>query len=195
MERVTKLVVLSQITFLVLVGLCVTILPHFLFERNEGGLSNYGVHASTAVFYTLAFVLSAVFQLRAAYALPQAGDCRLLRAVFMITAYSLLLVLVTTYPYQRSIVYGNIHMAANIWIFCFEMLAGGWIALVFRRSVISILLLLLQLLAFVLVVLTFLGTIHLLFIAQILTAVSFGLLLLMSTSKKQKRTTSQIVLP
>jgi hypothetical protein len=50
-----------------MIGVCVAILPHFLFERNEGGISNYGIHASTAVFYTLAFSLSAGLLLRAAH--------------------------------------------------------------------------------------------------------------------------------
>ena len=182
MTKPTKLILLSQVAFLVLVGICVAILPHFLFAGNEGGMSNYGVHTTTVAFYTLAFVLSAALLLCAARELPATKDYRPIKTIFAVTACSLLLVLVTTYPYQHNNTFGNIHTAANILTFCFEMLAGGWIALVFHRSLASILLLLLQLAAFVLLILTFIGTIHLLFVAQILTLVAFGLLLVIGTT-------------
>ena len=181
MGKITKLVLASQVAFLVLIGACVVITPHFLFSRDEGGMSNYGVHASTVVFYTLAFVTSAGLLLLAARALPKAPDFRSLRRIFVITAYSLLLVLLTTYPYKHSNTYGNIHTLANIWTFCFQMYAGVWLALFFRRNIITSLLLLAQFAAFVLVVLTFIGTIHLLFVAQILTLLAYGSLLVTST--------------
>ena len=184
MKKVTKLLVLSQVTLMAPIILCVAIMPHFLFESNEGGMSNYGVHASTIVFYTLALLLSAIFLILASRALGQARDYQLIKTVFVITACSLLLVLITTYPYQHSSTFSNIHTAANIWIFCFETLAGCWVAFIFWRTTTSILLILVQLLAFILLVLTFLGVIHLLFVAQILTMVSFGLLLIMSTTKQ-----------
>lgn len=182
MEKARKLVVLSQVSFLIFIGICAAILPHFLFERNEGGMSNFGVHAATVVFYTMAFTLPASSLLYASHALPQTNTYRALRNILLTTAYSLVAVLVTTYPYQRSDLYGNLHIAANIWLFCFEMLAGGYIALIFYRKLVSILLLALQLLAFVLLVLTFIGTIHLLFVAQLLTFISFSSLLVVGTS-------------
>jgi len=137
MEKVTKLVQLSQVSFLVLIGVCVAIMPHFLFERNEGGMSNYGVYVSTVVFYTLAFLLSAGLLLRAAKLLPKERNYRRLKVVFEVTAYTLLLVLITTYPYQRSNTYANIHTATNIWTTIFEMSAGLWIALIWQRSVVT----------------------------------------------------------
>lgn len=183
MGKITKLVLASQTVLLLFIAVCVIITPHFLFSRNEGGMSNYGVHASTVVFYTLAFTISSALLFLAARSLPKTPDYRSLRRIFIITAYSLLLVLVTTYPYKHSNTYNNIHTAGNIWTFCFQMYAGIWLALFFQRDIISILLLLVQLLAFVLIVLTFVGAIHLLFVAQILTMLAYGLLLVVSTTK------------
>src|ERR1022692_3422431 len=107
MKKVTKLLVLSQVTLMAPIILCVAIMPHFLFESNEGGMSNYGVHASTIVFYTLALLLSAIFLILASRALGQARDYQLIKTVFVITACSLLLVLITTYPYQHSSTFSN----------------------------------------------------------------------------------------
>jgi len=183
MGKVTKLVLESQVAFLAFITVCVIITPHFLFSRDEGGMSNYGVHASTVVFYSLAFVLSTVLLLLAARALPATAYHLSLRKIFIVTACSLVLVLLTTYPYKHSNIYGNLHTAVNIWTFCFETFAAVWLALFFRRSAINIALLLAQLAAFVLLVLVFLGTIHLLFVAQILTTLAYGLLLVTSTTE------------
>ena len=183
MQKITKLVLASQVAFLGLIAVCVVITPHFLFSRNEGGMSNYGVHASTVVFYSLAFIVSAGLLLLAARTLPKVPDNRLLRRVFLVTAFSLLVVLLTTYPYQHNNTLGNIHTAVNVWTFCFETFAAVWIALFFHRTAVNVVLLLAQLAAFVLLVLVFLGTIHLLFVAQILTTLAYGLLLVTSTTE------------
>ena len=179
--KVTKLVALSQIMFLMLLGICIFIVPHFLFERNEGGMSNYGVYASTVVFYTLAFSLSAGLLLRAVHFLPQSENNHLIKLVFTTTAYSLLLELITTYPYQLNAILSDLHVAANFWTAIFELVAGGWIAFVWRRNLINILLFILLLVSFSLSVLVFLGAIHILFITQIAAAISVGLLLIRST--------------
>ena len=181
MSRVTKLVVLSQLSFLILMAICVAILPHFLFTHNEGGMSNYGVHDKTVVFYTLALVSSASFLLLAVRELPKRSDYTRLRMIFRLTACSLMLVLLTTYPYKHSDFFDNLHTAANIVAFLFQVIAGGWIALGFQRTRTNILLFCFQLVTFALTLLTFFGALHILFIAQILTVLSFGLLLVSST--------------
>jgi hypothetical protein len=164
-----------------MIGLCVAIMPRYLFEGNEGGMSNYGLHSSTVTFYTLALLTPSALILYAANLLPEQVQYRKLKAVFMITAFSLMAVLVTTYTYKHNIVLANTHKASSIWIFCFEILAGGWIALILIRSVISIALVLLLLIAFILASLTLIGLLHVLFIAQLLSMLSFGPLLVMST--------------
>jgi hypothetical protein len=182
MKKINQLVILSQVVFLVMVGVCVTILPHFVFERDEGGMSNFGVHAATIPFYTLAFSMSAILLLRAAYLVSHQNGHHPLTLVFIGTACALLLELATTYPYQLNNAFNTIHVAVNIVASLFEVVAGSWVAGVLVRTRATALLLSCLLAAFILGVLTFLGTIHILFITQILGAISFGSLLIASTT-------------
>ena len=69
-RRAFHFLVLSQLSFFGLLAICVAIEPHFVVERDEGGVSNFGVAAGTRVPYSLAFLLCAVFLVRAAQDLP-----------------------------------------------------------------------------------------------------------------------------
>jgi hypothetical protein len=192
MSRVTRLVVYSQIAFLICIGLCVIILPHYVFERDEGGMSNYGVHASTVVFYTLAFTLSSVLLLLARRALPASSSNQPLRLLFLVIAYSLLLELLSTYYYQHGTFYDQAHLFVNIWLAVIEFIAGAWIALFWRRNTLNLFLAMLLLFSTILLVLVFMGRLHILFLTQLLSTVTFGSLLARSSLDLDVRTNSQL---
>jgi uncharacterized membrane protein len=69
----------------------------------------------------------------------------------------------------------------NFWIAIFELLAGKWIALAFRRNLMNYLLFSLLVVSFGLSILVSLGFVHVLFVTQLLGTVSAGLLLVRST--------------
>ena len=54
-------------------GVGVALHPGFVLARREGGISEYGVHVKTAVLYTLAWVVLAVGNMRAARACAGRG--------------------------------------------------------------------------------------------------------------------------
>ena len=183
-DKVTRYLALSQISLFSCLAICTIITPGLLFERNEGGVSNFGVHRATVVPYTLAFLLCGLFVLRAARDLPRTTKSfSHLRYGLYALAAVLFINLTTTYPYKSSQTLNNLHVTAAIIAFWVEMAMGVWLALALYRDRLSILLLALQAAGFFAAFLTFIGAVHLLFITQIVTALAFGGLLVHGVSR------------
>jgi hypothetical protein len=178
-SKIVGNVVASQVALFTGWGICVAVVPRFLFERNEGGVSNFGIHAETVVPYSLAFLLCSVFVLRAAGGVEGIDEgCRRFRLELHVLACLLLFVLVTTYAYKANSFLHGLHIAAGVLITCFESLASCWMVASLVRSTGTLVLLGLQLLGFFMAALTFFGRVHLLFASQLLTSFAFGLLLI-----------------
>lgn len=177
MSKPARYVALSQLSFFIGLGICFIILPRFLLERNEGGVSNYGVHWQTIVPYTLAFALCGIFLARAALLLPRAKVFKRLRLALLLVAGSLFLVLGSTYPYQTNDAFRRIHIFFGIELFCLEVALAFWLVLTFCKDKQGMVLLAGQVIGFLLAGLTLFGVLHLLFVAQIMASLSFGLLL------------------
>jgi hypothetical protein len=159
-------------------------MPGFLFERNEGGVSNYGIHRVTIVPYTLAFLLCGIFILQAVRFIPRTPRSYiLLRYALCALACLLLIGLTTTYTYKINTSFKNLHVVSVILIFCFEMAMAIWISLVLDRNWANILLLAIQALGFTIALLTYIGTMHLLFVSQIITSLAFGVLLVLCANQ------------
>lgn len=176
MTKVVRYVALSQLSFFACLSICFITMPRFLLERNEGGVSNYGVHWQTVVPYTLAFLLCSMFLMRAAFVLPRSHSGKL-RVALLAVVGSLLLVLCSTYPYKLDATFKNIHIAAGVELFCLEIMLAFWLALAFLRDGLGAAILAAQLAGFLLAALTLIGKVHLLFVAQMTTSLAFGLLL------------------
>ncbi|MGA3150323.1 MAG: hypothetical protein ABSD10_01725 [Candidatus Saccharimonadales bacterium] len=178
-NKVVRYLVLSQLSLFIFLGTCIALLPRFLFERNEGGVSNYGVHAATIVPYSLAFLLCGVFILQAARYIPrttQSLNC--LRYALYALAGLLFLVLATTYPYKINSTLRIIHIISGVMIFCFEMVMAVWLVMVLVKDRVNISLLAAQLVGFFIAFFTLIGAAHLLFVAQSITGMAFGALLI-----------------
>lgn len=173
--QATRYVALSQIAFAFFLAICVAIHPGLVFKVNEGGMSNFGVHAKTVVPYTLALGCAGVLALWATRLIrtttTAARDFRVL-----LTTYSwlILLTLVTTYGYTLNAPLKYVHVAVGVAIIVFESAASLWMYRALRslRAVLFV-----QLVGFVLAALTFFGALHVLFLSQILTGGGFALLL------------------
>lgn len=158
------------------------LLPHFLFERNEGGVSNFGVHARTVLPYTLGFGGSGLLLIRAAVSLPKhAAHYKTMRRLLAILSSLLLLVLVTTYPYKLNRLLDDLHIFVAQLFFVFELIMSLWLALKLSRNVGNNALLLLQITGSGLALITLFGFLHVLFIAQIIAGLAFAGLLLRAT--------------
>ena len=144
-NKVKLYLALSQLSLLSFLTLCIVLLPGFLFSRNEGGVSNYGIHEPTVVPYTLGSSLCAIFIAQAAHYIAHGTKAHgSFRYSLYILAGLLLFSLVSTYRYKVNSTYKNIHIIAGILLFCFEMAMATWMALIIARDRTSIMLLAVQ---------------------------------------------------
>jgi hypothetical protein len=172
------LVVLGQVSLFVFLAISVALHPGLVLKRDEGGISNYGIHLKTVIPYTLAFLSCAWSSAIAARRYRSAdGDAR--RFGQLLTTYSCLLVLtlVSTYGYTLDIGLKDIHLAVGVVIITFELVTSVWM---YARldSPWDSAFLVVAVVGFVLAGLTFLGFLHVLFVGQALADVGFALLLI-----------------
>jgi hypothetical protein len=167
----------SQLSLFSFLIICTVITPDFLFKSHEGGASNYGVHSTTVVPYTLAFLLCSIFIVRAAHLLASVAHLRRFRYALYVLACLFLLVLVSTYPYKLNGFLDNVHIGTAIVLFYFETGMAIWIALVLLKDLLSKTLLIIEIAGFLTASFSLGGAVHILFVGQVITAVSFGALL------------------
>lgn len=184
MERsIKKYLFSSQLCLWLSVIVCLALIPHFLFSKDEGGMSNYGVHLKTVIPYSIGLLLAALFVVKAALRLKRSSH---LRAVLLGYAAALSLILITTYGYKRNIYLKDTHIAVTIVFFWFELLTAVWLCKRFLADQINISLIVLQLIGFIIGAVTLFGPLHLLFVAQLLTIIPFGMILIRSSGVELK---------
>ncbi len=167
---------MGQWSLLALLVLAVSLHPEFVLRWNEVGLSNYGVHLRTVVPYTLALGLgggSALMSARSMVASNRTG--RHLRFILNVYGTLVLLILASTYGYRLNPSLRLVHVTINVVTALFLSGASTWLFVrILSRS--STFWLVVQLTGFVLAVVDFLNLLHVLFIAQLLIGVGFGVL-------------------
>jgi hypothetical protein len=179
LDKAYRFVVLSQASAFGFLLICVALLPKYLFARNEGGISNYGVHRLTVIPFTLAFLGCSLFIFKAAQAMPrQPKTYKLVRRLLLTLGVLQLLLMASTYPYQLNTFLGDLHLLVQSILFVSELVAGGWLALGLAGNTSNRLLFACQVCASVLLLLTLAGNVHVLFVAQLLNQASFGLILI-----------------
>ena len=178
-----RLLLLAQLSLFIFLAICFVLIPHFLLEPNEGGVSNYGTYAKTVVPYTLGFGLCGVLTILASRSLPRMiARRRTLRWVFLVLGVLYLVVLLSTYPYRLNHMFDVIHIYLGTALVLYSTALSIWLTFALLRSRVTFVLLACELVGFILSVLTFLGHLHVLFVAEILTSAAFGTLLVRSTS-------------
>jgi len=177
MNRTARLIMLGQLSLFLCLSICFLLIPHFLFESDEGGVSNYGTYARTIVPYTLGFGVCGVLTIRAALSLPKGSSYRTLRRALILLGALYLLELFSTYPYKVNDIFNNIHVFISAVSALYCMAIGIWFALSVARNPVNITLMLVQSLGFVVAALTYLSYLHVLFIAEMFTGAIFGVLL------------------
>jgi hypothetical protein len=183
----TRLVVWSQAAFFGSLFVCIGLHPGYLFSRNEGGLSNFGVHATTVVPFTVAFAGSAWLLAAASRQIPRSTPvARRLAGVLTAVAVVLGCVLVTTYPYQHGVVLRDLHFATGAVAVCVEAVASAWFVAAVSRGPIDVALLCLEAVGVALSVVTVLGVVHALFVSQLVVAGAFGALSVRATATVER---------
>jgi hypothetical protein len=178
-----KYVKLSQICLYGFLTICTFLTPRYLFEKNEGGISNFGIHQATIIPYTLAFGLGGLCLIIAAKELPiRTVERKIFYIILMSLGILLFLVLISTYFYKINRLFDYIHVILAELYFLVELVAGLWFVFSVTRNFINILLYGLQFIGFIMAVLTVFGYFHFLFLAQIITGLSFAIILVRTVS-------------
>jgi len=178
MKTSTRLALLGQLLFVAGIALCTALLPHFAFERNEGGVSNYGVHAQTVVPFSIAFLGCGACTVAAGlrFDARKVRAARCVKPLLIFVGLMLITVALTTYPYKVSAFFDDVHEAVSSAYVLVE-LAIGFYFWRLARTRLATAFFGAQALGFVLAAATYFGALHVLFIAEVLAGCAFGALL------------------
>ena len=182
-SRAVAYVTFGQVAFLAFIALCVALHPGFVLKRDEGGMSNYGIHLKTVIPYSLAFGVAGLASLRAASLLP--GDASLggLRRLLRLFGALVLMVLVSTYPYSIDAAWRDLHVVVGALLVLFAACAGIWLCTRVRPDRLQWVALVGELVGVWLAASTIVGVITVLFLAQMLVAVGFAIVLVRATRR------------
>ena len=182
--RVSKNIRLSQWWLVVFATFSVALHPGFVLKWDEGGFSNYGIHIRTTIPYSLALLGSAYFAFRAAGQLINLrSSARHFSLIVATYGVLMILTLVSTYGYTRNADLKNFHTAVDIVTMVFEPVASVWMYRRLRTTPWTRTLLTLELLGLATGTIDYFALLHVLFIAQVLTAFAFGALFIRSASR------------
>lgn len=172
-----RFVAAGQLAYLAGMAVCIAIRPRYLVSSDEGGISNFGVHAVTAMPFSFAFVLAAGCLLAAgATALPRTAVERWLVAGLWALSGLLVVVLASTYGYQHGPVAHGLHVYVSIAATAFESALAVFCVVAVRHELADGAALVAQLAGLVLAALAFSGTLHVLLVGQLLGSAGFAVL-------------------
>jgi hypothetical protein len=176
-SRASVLVLRSQLVLLGSLLVCTAVMPRFLFSRNMGGVSNFGTHGETVVPYTLGTVAAVWLLWRSATQLRTTCGAGGVVKVTRVVSVCLLANLITTYAYRSGPTWAAVHSwtatALAVAEFGGGLLLLRWVSGGLCRTAASGFIVL----GMACLVLTYLGRLHVLFVAEVTTATGFGLAL------------------
>ena len=169
----------AKILFTFFIGVCVALHPGIVLKSNEGGVSNYGIHIKTAVPLHPRAGPAGVLQParrelvfeRATYLLGVFAACSLRTAVIV------MVMLFSTYVYSLNHLLRDIHIGFGTVLITFESFAAMWMFARCRRVWDGVFLAT-QLAGALLALVTIVGDLHVLFLAEELANTGFACLLI-----------------
>lgn len=178
-SRAMTYVVWGQVCFVGFIAVCVALHPGIVLKWNEGGVSNYGIHIKTALPYTIALALLAYYSRRAAI-LYVSRDPFARQLHRILNAYSLIIIvmLLSTYVYSVNHVLRDIHIGFGTVLITFSSVSSIWMFSRFRRLKWDGVFLIIQLTGALLALVTIVGVLHFLFLAEELANTGFACLLI-----------------
>ncbi|HWD95606.1 MAG TPA: hypothetical protein VG246_04215 [Acidimicrobiales bacterium] len=182
-SRAVTYIVTGQFLFAFFIALCMALHPGIVLKWNEGGVSNYGIHIKTAIPYTLALGLLAFYSRRAAV-LYSSSDALTRRLRRMLTAYSVIVIvmLFSTYVYTFNQLLRDIHIGFGTVLIAFESFAAIWMFAQLRHAWDGVFLAT-QLVGALLALVTIVGVLHFLFLAEELANTGFACLLIHTSQR------------
>jgi hypothetical protein len=147
----------------------------YLVAANEGGISNFGVHAVTVVPYTVAFLGAAGLLAAAARGVgARTPTLRRLAGALRVLAAALVVVLASTYGYKATAWLHDAHVAVAVAATVAEAAIATWLVAAVSRGPADRGALAVQLGAVLLAGCSLAGWVHVLLAAQLTDAVAFA---------------------
>ena len=177
-------VVFGEIAFLLFMGVSVALHPGYVLARREGGISEYGLHAKTAVLYTIAWAALASSNMRAARACGGRGACsETVRKLLLFYSFVIFLVLISTYFYSLDAVLKYIHYGFGAVLVTFMSVAAYWLCrqladVSWARTVLWV-----QVTGSLAALFSIVGLFHVLFCAETISNVGCAILLAKTCSR------------
>jgi hypothetical protein len=186
-NKVYNNVLIGQLLLFFFLFVCLALIPHFLFETNEGGISNYAIYAKTVVPFSLSTISGALFALIACQHLgdkPEAS--KKLKLYLRIWAFFALISLISTYPYKLSPILGHIHEYIAILFVFYEIWFAGWMTFRLIKDNFNFLAWSFQIVGFIFGILNNFGVVHILFVVEVWEGLAFALILVHSCKNVYK---------
>jgi len=150
---------------------------------NNGGVSNYGNHYNTVVFYSIAFLADAIYIYLAAESLMLMNRrFKYLARYLNILCVLLLMVFVSTFPRRFGVIFSDIHDNVSKALFGYEFLLAVW--LVYKLPTLSTIgYASIMTIGSLIGLLSSMHIMNLMFVGQMVGALGFGLLLAFTLPK------------
>ncbi len=177
-------------------GAGVALHPGYVLARYEGGISEYGVHVKTAVFYTLAWAVLAGGNMRAARACCGRGvRSEKVRKLLLFYSAASFLVLISSYFYSLDSVLKYIHYGFGAVIVVFMSTAAYWLCrqltdVSWARAVLWV-----QVTGSLAALLSIVGVFHVLFCAETISNVGCAILLAKTCSRALDGDVGEVAIP
>jgi hypothetical protein len=181
-----QILIFGQVLMAASLAVCVGLHPGLVLKKDEGGLSNYGIHLRTAIPYSIALLAAGASCLYVA-----AADIRLSRSdhvILLVYGLSMIAVLFSTYPYLINHAWHTLHVDCGVVLITWEFFTAWWLTLRshFRQRWIWQLG---QSAGSVLILLTLVSQLHVLFVAQVMTGTCWGVVMIgyVTTNRAEAR--------
>lgn len=181
MEKFKRYLLLSQINLFAWLLLSSALASSVVLEN--GGVSNYGNHYNTVIFYSIAFLTSSIYVYLAAESLILL-DRRFkhLARYLNILCVLLLLVFVSTFPRRFGVIFSDIHDNVSKALFGYEFLLALW--LVYKRPTLNTVgYFSIMTIGSLIGLLSSMHVLKLMFVGQMVGALGFALLLVLVLPK------------
>ncbi len=181
MQRFKRYLLLSQVNLFAWLTLSSVLASSVVFKN--GGVSNYGNHYNTVVFYSIAFLAGAIYVYLAAESLLLLNQrFKLLARYLNILSVLLLLVFITTFPRRFGMIFSDIHDNVSKVLFAYEFLLALWL-IVKRPKAETLIYALIMTGGSLVGLLSSMHILNLMFVGQMVGALGFALLLVIVLPK------------
>lgn len=166
---------MSQAILFITMLLCVLIMPNV--AAREGGVSNFGNHASTVSLYSLGFLANIVFLYMAARLIVRYTGQVGVSVGLKLLSLGTLVVFLSTFPRYLGAIYSDAHDLLGIILYGYYFSISVWVVVTVKRSTLLGTLLVIQTIGSIVGLLSALKIVHALFIGQLVASFAFGGLL------------------